>query len=220
MRRFIRRIRRTFLAGLLTVLPVALTVGVVLWAVSFVASLAGPGTPAGGFLQRLGTGLVQDDATAYVIGWMVVLATIFVLGMIVPTRGIAALRRRAERALEKLPMIGGLYRTANKLTGMLDSENEADILGMKVVLCRLGDHSGAQMLGLLATPEKITLQGREYQVVLVPSAPVPISGALMLVPSESVRPARMSIDAFTSSYVSMGVTLPEHLSRSSVDELR
>ena len=211
----LRHIRRAFLAGLLTVLPIALTIGVLLWTVSFVASLAGPSTAAGTLLQRLGTGLVEDETTAYLIGWVVVLACVFVLGLIVPTRGIAALRRRAEGAVEGLPMIGGLYRTAKKLTGMLDAENEADIAGMKVVYCKLGDRNGAKVLGLLATPETVTLQGRDYHVVLVPSAPVPISGALMLVPCESVFRARMSIDAFTSSYVSMGVTLPEHLSRAS-----
>jgi len=215
---FLRRLRRTFLVGLLTVLPIALTLGVILWAVGLVASLVGPGSAAGGLLQRLGTGLVDNKTTAFVIGWLVMLAIIFALGLIVPNRGIAALRRRAERGLERLPMIGGLYRTANKLTGMLDSDDESDISGMQAVYCQLGDRRGAQVLGLLATPEVIVLQGREYQVVLVPTAPVPIGGALMLVPRESVRSAHLSIDAFTSAYVSMGVTLPAHVAAGRPDE--
>jgi len=47
--------------------------------------------------------------------------------------------------------------------------------------------------------------------VIVPTAPVPFGGGLLFVPVEQVVPAGMSVDAMMSVYLSMGVSLPEHL---------
>jgi uncharacterized membrane protein len=47
-----------------------------------------------------------------------------------------------------------------------------------------------------------------YIAVLVPSAPVPVGGALVYVPSKWVKPAEIGVDMLTSVYVSMGMTSP------------
>jgi uncharacterized membrane protein len=47
--------------------------------------------------------------------------------------------------------------------------------------------------------------------VLIPSAPVPVGGSLIFVPAKSVVAADLSVDAFMSIYVSMGVTGPQFL---------
>jgi uncharacterized membrane protein len=44
--------------------------------------------------------------------------------------------------------------------------------------------------------------------VLIPTAPVPIGGALLYVPADWVRPADISIETLTTIYVSMGITPP------------
>ena len=46
----------------------------------------------------------------------------------------------------------------------------------------------------------------DYHAILIPSAPVPVGGSLIFVPAKSVLPAQLSVDAFMSLYVSMGVT--------------
>jgi uncharacterized membrane protein len=47
--------------------------------------------------------------------------------------------------------------------------------------------------------------------VLVPTAPVPVGGALVYVPEAWVSPADVGMDGLTSIYVSMGVTSNQHL---------
>ena len=42
-------------------------------------------------------------------------------------------------------------------------------------------------------------------IVVIPTAPIPIGGAMLFIPAESVFPTTMSIDAFIGSYVSLGV---------------
>jgi uncharacterized membrane protein len=51
----------------------------------------------------------------------------------------------------------------------------------------------------------------DYSAVLIPSAPVPVGGSLLFVPATSITPAGLTVDAFMSIYVSMGVTGPQFL---------
>jgi len=55
------------------------------------------------------------------------------------------------------------------------------------------------------------VQGREYQMVIIPTAPVPFGGALLFVPADNIVPAEMSVDAMMSIYLSMGISAPEHM---------
>jgi len=57
----------------------------------------------------------------------------------------------------------------------------------------------------------VEVAGRRCLAVLVPTAPVPVGGGLLYVPEDWVSPARISIEALTSLYVSMGVTSAQHL---------
>ena len=54
------RILRTFLAGVLALLPIAVTLFVIGWVASLIASYAGPGSFVGRFITTLGTSLGLD----------------------------------------------------------------------------------------------------------------------------------------------------------------
>jgi hypothetical protein len=60
-------------------------------------------------------------------------------------------------------------------------------------------------------PDDFRIGQIDYNAVLIPSAPVPVGGSLLFVPVTSVRPAELSVDAFMSIYVSMGVTGPQFM---------
>ena len=53
--------------------------------------------------------------------------------------------------------------------------------------------------------------GQPFHAVLIPTAPVPIGGALIYVPDAWVTPAQVGMEALTSIYVSMGVTSSQYL---------
>ena len=48
-------------------------------------------------------------------------------------------------------------------------------------------------------------------LVIVPSVPMPMSGGLLFVPTDSVRPADISVESLMSIYVSMGTNAPQFL---------
>jgi uncharacterized membrane protein len=79
---------------------------------------------------------------------------------------------------------------------------------MSPVWCFFGGEGGAAVLALMPSSKPVVIGGEEYVGVLVPSAPVPLGGALVYVPRRWVKPAEGGVDELMSVYVSMGVTPP------------
>lgn len=69
------------------------------------------------------------------------------------------------------------------------------------------------MLALLVSPERYRINGNDYLIVIVPTAPVPVGGGMLFVPAEIVEPADLSVEGLMSIYVSMGVTASQFLPR-------
>jgi uncharacterized membrane protein len=201
---------QTFLAGLFTVLPLAITVAIVIWVAGILDDYLGPGTVLGRLLAGVGLQLT-NETFAYAVGWVLVLAGVYVVGLLVELGAQRVLRDRVDAAFARVPLLGGIYGTVRQLVGMMDTKGQADLKGMQVVFCLFGGESGAAFLALLPTPELFRVAGIDYHAILIPSAPVPVGGSLIFVPAKSVVPANLSVDAFMSIYVSMGVTGPQFL---------
>jgi uncharacterized membrane protein len=207
----LRPLTRCFLAGLFTLLPLVVTVAVVIWVAGFLDRLLGPQTAAGQLLGRVGLNFVSSTAMAYALGWAVVLAAVFGVGVLVELGAKRFIHDRLDSLVARVPLLGGVYGTVRQLVGMMDPKGSADLQGMSVVYCVFGKETGAAFLALLPTPQVFRLGEIDYHAVLVPSAPVPMGGSLLFVPVGSVRPANLTVDAFMSIYVSMGVTGPQFM---------
>jgi uncharacterized membrane protein len=210
IKRGLESIAATCLAGLLVLLPVALTLGVLAWVLSLVNRLVGPGTVVGRVFAALGYPVTGDPTLAYVFGGLVLLAGIYVLGLGVQSGLQGHLRALADRTVRRIPLVGDVYGVADRFVGLLDHKQEADIGAMSPVWLFFGGE-GAAVLGLMPSPKPIDLDGQRYVAVLVPTAPVPFGGALLYVPSAWVRPANIGVDTLTGIYVSMGITQPPAL---------
>lgn len=207
---------RCFLAGLFTILPLVITAAIVMWVAEYISRWLGPGTPVGSLLERVGLRFAGSNTLAYVIGWVIVLGVVFGLGVLVEFGAKRWIQDRLDNTLGRVPMLGGVYGTVRQLVGMMDAKGSADFQGMSVVFCVFGTETGAAFLALLPTSARVRIGDVDYQAVIIPSAPVPVTGSLLFVPASSVRPAGISVDAFMSIYVSMGVTGPQLLNASAV----
>jgi uncharacterized membrane protein len=207
-----RRIARCFLTGLLAILPLLITVGVVIWVASFVEGFLGPKTLVGGALQSLGLNFGSNRATAYVFGWVFVLAAIFALGLVVEMGAKRVLQPLIDSVVSRIPIIGNVYGTSKQLVEMFDRKSsKSDLQAMSVVFCSFSSDGGPSVLALMPSPEKFKINDREYHVVIIPTAPVPFGGGLLFMPIELVEPSDMSVDGLMSIYVSMGVTTPQFI---------
>ena len=207
IKRSVKSIAATWLAGLLVLLPLALTLAVLAWFANFVYRLAGPGSLLGRFFAAIGDPFSSHPVLAYLIGTLVLLGAIYLLGLVVQLGLRAPLAALADRTVRRIPVVGGLYNVADRFVGLLKQEQETDIRGMSPVWCLFGG-DGAAVLALAPSPQPIDIAGRSYLAVLIPTAPVPFGGALVYVPFEWVRPAGVGVDGLTATYVSMGITPP------------
>ena len=113
--------------------------------------------------------------------------------------------------MQRIPIIGSIYGTSKQLVTLFEKKDPEKIQGMKAVFCFFGEKTGAGLLALLVSPEQFCINGRNFHIVIVPTAPVPVGGGLFFVPVEMVQPTDVSVEGLMSIYVSMGVSAPQFL---------
>lgn len=207
-----QRLMRYFLSGVFCLLPVVITVAVVAWVAGLLTTYFGPGTTLGRWLSGLGLKLLPDSAAPYVLGWIVVLLVVFAVGVVAELGAKSLIRGLMERFFKRMPLVGGIYTTSKQVVEMLDQSDATALQGMTAVFCHFGEQGrSTAMLAFLVSPRKYQLDGGEYQIVIVPTAPLPFGGAMLFVPADHIRPANMPIEGLMNMYVSMGVTAPDYL---------
>lgn len=202
------RLVRTFLAGLLALLPVALTIGLLVWVGRFLHRLLGPESFLGKILSGVGLAFVTNEMAAYLFGALLLMIAIYILGLLVQSRLRPVFEKLLHHTVRRLPLIGGLYDTADRFVAMFKYKERADYGAMHPVWCFFGGEGGTAVLALMPNPNPIVLAGHSYHAILVPSAPVPVGGGLLYVPAAWVKPADFGVEAFTTVYMSMGITNP------------
>jgi uncharacterized membrane protein len=207
------RILGIFLAGVLALLPIAVTAFVVAWVASFIASYAGPGSFVGHLIIALGASLglnIEPSSTAaYLLGLLIILGAIFVLGLLVESRMRSFILNSLDWLMTRIPLVANVYDLSKRFVALVDrGDGEDSLKSMRPVWCFFGGEGGAAVLGLMPSPEPVTIGEHSYLGLLVPSAPVPFGGALIYVPSEWVKPAAGGVERLMNVYVSMGVTPP------------
>ena len=214
MNRFVQqiscRLLRTFLAGFIAVLQVVITVAIMASAAGFVQQIFGPGTLIGEGLARVGLRFVTNDTIAYLIGGLLVLVGVLVIGVAVRTGAKNLFQQLLDLSMRRIPIVNSIYGTSKQLVTLFKKDPEK-IQGMKAVFCFFGEKTGAGLLALLVSPEQYCINGRNFHIVIVPTAPVPVGGGLFFVPVEMVQPADVSVEGLMSIYVSMGVSAPQFL---------
>lgn len=206
-----RKIAGYFGAGLLAVLPIVLTFAIVGWVTKFLTDIMGPGTFMGRMLASVGIRLGTEGFLAYLIGLGVVIGALFGLGLLVEMGAKRFWHQLIDGLLKRLPIVGSLYGSLKQLIELFDKKEDAEIKAMSVVYCYFGSQGSAGVLALMPTSEKFEIDGKDYHVVIIPTAPLPFGGGLIFFPAELVKQIDMSVDNFMSIYVSMGVTTPEFM---------
>jgi len=80
-RRGLDSIGATLLAGLLVLLPIALTITVLGWVVSLLLKFIGPGSLVGRLFAAIGYPFSSNYQLAYLLGTLILLASIFEHGL-------------------------------------------------------------------------------------------------------------------------------------------
>jgi uncharacterized membrane protein len=213
MGKFLSNQLRILLAGLLAILPLALTVGGTVWLGALLFDWAGPQSAFGNVLATIGLAFVPSRPAAYLIGFLVVVLLLYLFGLLVSSQVKSGVIAFIGRIMERTPLIGAVYGLLSRFVGAFGQQGKADTSAMAPVWCFFGGPGGVAVLALLSAPDPVVIEGKRYLAVLVPTAPVPFGGGLLFVPDAWVSPAAIGAEALTSIYVSMGMTAPQFLGR-------
>jgi uncharacterized membrane protein len=208
-----RHVLRIFLTGLLAALPLVATVLVFAWGAQLLYAWLGPGSFFGGLLVSIGLGVTGSEVVGYLIGVGIVMLGIFALGLLVQTRLRGVMAAAVDNVMQRIPLVRNVYDMIRKFVELVSQRDTPGTRSMSPVWVHFGGPGNAAVLGLLSTPEPVRVGDELCLAVLVPTAPVPVGGALLYVPQAWVTPAPVGVEGLTSIYVSMGVTSQQHLGR-------
>ncbi len=204
------RIGRVFLAGLLALLPLIVTVVAIGWSISFLNGYLGPESWFG--KQLVSLGLSVGSRTPYIIGMLLIIGLIYVLGLLVHSRAGGWFTQALDGMFGSIPVVSSVYDLTKRFTAIVDPKKHGGgITDMTPVWCFFGGEPGAAVLALKVAQKSVIIGDAEYLGIMIPSSPVPVGGALLYVPKDWVRPAADKMDDVMAVYVSMGVTPPKSI---------
>lgn len=189
-----RVLRSKFLAGLVVLVPIVITVQALRWLFVFVDGLAKP--LAEGVLGRPIPG----------IGFLTTLGIVFLTGLIFSAGPFKALLEGVEGLLEDVPLVGTVYGTTKKvLAGFGNAQATSPF--QRFVLARL---TGRTTPGFLTGTFKLKRRdgsAQELCTVYVPTNHLYV-GDVVVLPVEDVVETDLSVEDGVSLILSAGASVP------------
>jgi uncharacterized membrane protein len=208
----LRRFVTTFMAGVLALLPLLVTVLAISFLVGKLADWIGPQSAFG----RWVTGVSPEDAAAadptlnYVVALLLVIIAVWVVGAFARRITGRRIGMLIEALIGRIPFINKIYSSTDQVVALLSHrEGDAAAALSSVVLCRLGN---IRVMGMLSSPQPVVIDGVDHFIVFLPSTPIPASGQNVIVPAEDVRPLDLTVEEMTKILVSLGSLGPGILS--------
>ncbi len=191
-----RKIRGHFLAGILLIVPLAVTVGILAWLFASIDGILQP-------LVRTISGYTIPG-----VGFAATLLLIYVAGVIVSNVVGRRLVGYGEAALGRIPVARHLY---NGVRQIISSFTNPDTTGfMQVVLIEF-PRRGTRTLGFI-TNEVTSESGKKLLNIFIPTSPNPTSGFLQIVDESEIIRTGISVDDALKMIVSGGRMSPPEVS--------
>ena len=201
--------RKYLFAGLLVWLPLAVTVGVLMWAIGLMDGLFHG--ILGAIQQVFGNGTQNiTDLLRSVPGLGVVLLVLLLLltGMFVTNMVGAWWLKQWNRLLSHIPIVKSIYVSVKQVSDTLFSTNgNAFREAVLVQYPHQGSWTIAFVTGQPSGEVAAALPG-DHLSLYVPTTPNPTSGFFLMMPRAACVPLRMSVDEALKYIISMGVVAP------------
>ena len=211
-RSFGAAIRKYLLAGVLTVIPLAITVWIAAFLVRKITQLGGP-VVAGladlidPYVPWLADGL--RDATLQSIAAIILVAVGFILIGWLATKVIGRqLIALVDWSMDRIPLVKTIYGATKKLLVTFQTQPGEGV--QRVVLI---DFPTPEMktVGLVTRTFEDADTQRKLAAVYVPTTPNPTSGYLEIVPIENITMTDWTVDEAMTFIVSGGAAAPERI---------
>lgn len=189
-------ISRNILTGLITILPVALTLYLIYWMVASTESILG------GMIRAV----IPEALYFPGIGVIASLGIALVVGLMMRAYIVQQLFARGEQFLYHMPLVKSVYKAIRDFFEFFSPTSKKEF--EQVVSVSFGE-TGMQVIGFVtqAIPEKLPEGFREKDSILVylPLSYM-IGGYAVLVPRSAVRPLNMNMEEAMRFTLTAGVT--------------
>jgi len=192
----LKSISKTFLTGLITILPVVLTLYFLYWLVVSAESALGS------VIQLV----LPENLYWPGMGTIAGLVGVFLVGLLMHAYVVRRLFAWGEQILYRLPVVKSVYRAIRDFFNYFSPDKKKEF--EQVVAVSIGD-TGMQVIGFVTqtVPEHLPEDFREEGSILVylPLSYM-IGGYAVLMPRSAVRPLDMSMDEAMRFTLTAGVT--------------
>ncbi len=198
----ITKLKRYFLAGLLAVIPISLTILVVRWTITLMDQLLLRFVP-----QRFWPEVLFGFALPG-IGLLATLLLILLAGVLVTNYFGRALLHLSERIMGRIPLVKGIYGLFKQVA---DTVLSAERQGFRKVVLIEYPRRGLWSVGFVTGVSQGEVQQITEQRMLnvfMPTTPNPTSGYYILVPESEARVLRMTVDEAFKLIISGGMVSP------------
>jgi uncharacterized membrane protein len=208
-------LRKYLFAGLLVWLPLAITVGVLMWAVNLMDGMFHGVLAALQHVLR-GSGSDHDGSQNVIdllmsvpgLGVILLVLLLLITGMLVTNMVGAWWLKQWNNLLSHIPIVKSIYVSVKQVSDTLFSTNgNAFREAVMVQYPREGSWTIAFVTGKPSGEVAAQLPG-DHLSLYVPTTPNPTSGFFLMMPRDACRPLHMSVDEALKYIISMGVVAP------------
>ena len=213
---FVGSLWSSFLAGIVVVAPVGITVAIVYWFVT------GPMSRLDSFvktiLNNLGIGDVDTSRLGEFIqspgmGVLIAVVAIGITGALAKNFIGRSFIRAWEELFDTVPIVRNLYRFFKNVfeTALQQSDRSFKEVAL-VEYPRRGAWVMAFVVGESKGEIKESLDdiGEQLTSIFIPTVPNPTSGFLLFVPRAELRPLAMTVEDAAKTVFSLGLVMPEN----------
>lgn len=189
-----QHLRRTFIAGLIALIPLAVTFFIIRFFFNVLDDAVQP------LVQRI------FDREIPGVGIALMAVAIYLVGLLVANLVGRRIIAYAEDLILRVPIVRWLYHTTKQI---IDSLSVAGSAKLRVVLAEW-PKKGTYTIGFQTN----TVEGQDgilYHSVLIPTTPTPQTGLLAYLPDNEVVATQLSVEEGIKLVVSSGVLAPSNL---------
>ncbi|MBC2856609.1 MAG: DUF502 domain-containing protein [Cetobacterium sp.] len=210
------RVRSYFYGGLISLLPIVLTIYIFDWILNiFIRLLKDSFITV--IIRDLFTYFGKTSDFVIYIDWLINIFSLLTMIIFITLVGytmriiiFARIAKWIKAFLMKIPLVKHIYPTISQIVSLISSEKASSY--QKVVLVEY-PRKGTYSLGFLTSEQNHIVEElcetETIYNIFIPTSPNPTSGMFIMMPKDEVRVLDMKIDDAVKLIISGGVILPE-----------
>jgi len=194
-----KNFRYYFLIGLFSILPIAAT----LWMIKFILTFFSG--PAQSIINKILPEIPFSSNISWVVGFLLTIVFVLLCGYIVSSVFGKILFKKIESIISYIPIVNSLYVTIKGITDSISSSKKQAF--SKVVVLEYPKRDIWTLA--LVTGESKNQDGLEFYHLFLPTSPNPTSGYMLYIEKDKAIETDLSTDEAIKIIVSRGAISPD-----------